>query len=134
MKKIMVFGTFDILHKGHINKFEQAKKHGDYLIIVVAKDDTVKQVKGKKPEHNEKTRLKQVKPYAGKAVLGYKTDKYKIIEKYKPDIIALGYDQVSFTKNLKKELKLRNLNPRIIKLKPYKPHKYKSSLLKHRFK
>jgi FAD synthetase len=130
MKKIMVFGTFDILHKGHINKFKQAKKHGDSLIIVVARDDTVKKIKKRKPKHNEKTRLKAVKPYADKAVLGYKADKYKIIEKYKPDIIALGYDQVSFTKNLGKELKKRKLKTKIIKLKPYKAHKYKSSLLR----
>ena len=129
MKKIMIFGTFDILHKGHINKFEQAKKHGS-LIIVIARDDTVKAFKRKKPKHNEKQRQKAVKQYADKALLGYKTDKYKIIEKYKPDIIALGYDQVSFTKDLRKELKKRKLNPRIIKLKPYKANKYKSSLLR----
>ena len=125
----MVFGTFDILHKGHLNKFEQAKKHGD-LIVVVARDNTVKQVKSKKPKHNEKQRLKQLKKYA-KAVLGCKKDKYKIIEKYKPDIIGLGYDQNSFTKDLRKELKKRNLKIKIIRLKPYKPHKYKSSLLKN---
>lgn len=124
----MIFGTFDILHKGHLNKFDQAKKYGD-LIIVVARDDTVKKVKGKKPKYSEKTRLNKVKKYA-KAVLGYKTDKYKIIEKYKPDIIALGYDQNSFTKDLRKELKQRKLKIKIIKLKPYKSHKYKSSLLR----
>jgi FAD synthetase len=131
MKKIMVFGTFDILHKGHLNKFDQAKKHGDYLIVVVARDDTVKKVKNRKPKHNEKKRQKALKPYADKVLLGYKTDKYKIIEKYRPDIIALGYDQVSFTKDLRKELKKRKLNPKIIKLKPYKSHKYKSSLLRN---
>ena len=125
----MIFGTFDLLHKGHINKFQQAKKHGK-LIIVVARDETVKKVKGRFPKYSEKERLKHAGIYADKAVLGYKTDKYRIIEKYKPDIIALGYDQVSFTKDLRKELKKRKLNPRIIRLKPYKAHKYKSSLLR----
>ena len=127
--KIMVFGTFDILHKGHLNMFKQAKKHGS-LIVVVARDNTVKQIKEKLPKNNEKTRQKNLKDYAGKVLLGSKTDKYKIIEKYKPDIIALGYDQNSFTKNLKQELKKRNLNPKIIRLKSYYPEKYKSSLLR----
>lgn len=128
MKKIMVFGTFDLLHKGHLNMFEQAKKQGD-LIIVVARDDTVKKVKARKPKYSEKIRQKRLKKY-GKAILGYKTDKYKIIEKYKPDIIGLGYDQDSFTKDLRKQLKKRKLKIKIIRLKSYKPHKYKSSLLK----
>ena len=130
MNKIMIFGTFDILHKGHLNKFKQAKKYGE-LIVVIARDDTVKKVKGKKPKHSEKQRQKAVKKY-GKSLLGYKTDKYKIIEKYKPDIIGLGYDQNSFTKDLKKELKKRKLKIKIIRFKPYKQHKYKSSLLQNR--
>jgi len=128
----MVFGTFDILHKGHLNFFQQAKKHGDYLTVIVGRDDIVKKIKGKKPRHNEKTRLKTIKKLqiADKAVLGMKKDPYKIIEKYKPDIIALGYDQNSFSKNLKQELKKRKLKTKIIRLKAYKAHKYKSSKLK----
>ncbi|MBI2582387.1 adenylyltransferase/cytidyltransferase family protein, partial [Candidatus Woesearchaeota archaeon] len=31
MKKVMCFGTFDLLHLGHLNYFQQAKKYGDYL-------------------------------------------------------------------------------------------------------
>lgn len=132
MKKVMVFGTFDVLHKGHLNFFKQAKKYGDYLIVAVARDDIVKKVKGKKPKHNEKQRLNKIQKLdiVDKAVLGMKKDKYKNIEKYKPDIICLGYDQTAFTDKLKQELKKRKLKTKIIRLKPYKPHKYKSSKLK----
>jgi cytidyltransferase-like protein len=129
MKKSMVFGTFDILHKGHLSLFNQAKKQG-YLIAVVARNDTVKKVKGKFPHYSEKERLKHVSVHADKAVLGYKTDKFKIIEKFKPDVICLGYDQNSFTKELRKELKKRKIKAKIIRLMPYKPNLYKSSLLK----
>ena len=73
----MVFGTFDILHQGHLNMLEQAKKHGD-LIVIIARDDTVKKIKNKKPRYNEKKRQKSIKPYATKVLLGYKIDKYKI--------------------------------------------------------
>ena len=68
MKKIMVFGTFDVLHKGHINFFKQAKKHGDHLLVVVARDKTVSLIKGIKPHYDEKERLKSVKKYVDKVV------------------------------------------------------------------
>lgn len=134
MRKVMVFGTFDILHKGHLNFFQQAKKHGDYLIVSIARDDTIRQVKGRKPHHSEKTRLKQIKKLGivDKSILGMKRDKYKNIEKYKPDIICLGYDQVSFVDKLKQELKKRKLKTKVIRLKPYKTHKYKSSKLRRK--
>ena len=128
MKKVMVFGTFDILHKGHLDFFKQAKRYGDYLIAVVARDKTVKKVKSKLPRDNEKKRLKEVKNHVDKAVLGMIKNKYKVIEKFKPDIICLGYDQDPL--NLKQELKKRRLNPKIIRLKPYKPHIHKSSRLR----
>ncbi|MCH9030625.1 MAG: adenylyltransferase/cytidyltransferase family protein [Bacteroidetes bacterium] len=53
---VMIFGTFDILHKGHLNLFDQAKKHGDFLIAVIARDKTVVKVKDREPKHNEKER------------------------------------------------------------------------------
>ena len=48
MKKVMCAGTFDIVHKGHIYFLEQAKKFGDYLVVVVARDSTSEKNKGKK--------------------------------------------------------------------------------------
>ena len=94
MKTAMAFGTFDLLHPGHINFLSQAKKHGE-LIVIIARDRTVKKIKGKLPLHNEKQRLGAVKSLklASKVILGSLIDKYAAIKKYKPDIIALGYDQ-----------------------------------------
>ncbi len=125
MKKIMVFGTFDILHKGHKNFFAQAKKHGDYLIVVIARDKTVKEVKGKLPINKEKTRQKNVVKIkiAEEVLLGDLKDKYKAIKKYKPDIICLGYDQKNFVKGLSA------IDVKILKLKAYKPNIFKSSKL-----
>ena len=123
MKKVMVFGTFDVLHKGHLNFFSQARKYGDYLIAVIARDNTVKEVKGRFPRNNEKKRLAEVKKYVDKAVLGYIKDKHKVISKFKPDIICLGYDQKEFISGLKR------FKIPIKRLKPYMVHKYKSSKL-----
>ena len=89
MKKVMVFGTFDILHNGHLSLFKQAKKYGDYLIVSIARDQSVEKLKGNKTLYNENQRLDQVKKLeiVDKAILGMKRDKYKNIEKYDPDII-----------------------------------------------
>lgn len=132
MKRVLVFGTFDGLHPGHINFFQQAKKLGDELIIVVARDATVEKVKGRRPRKNENARLSDVgnAGIAGEVLLGNLGDPYAIIKQIKPDIIALGYDQTSFTGNLELELKKAVIPAKIVRLNPHKPEIFKSSLIK----
>jgi len=131
-KKVLAFGTFDIFHKGHEFYLKEARKHSNVLNVVVARDSTVKQIKGKYPLNNELKRLAVIQNlnYVDKAFLGYEEDKYKIIEEIRPDIICLGYDQKSFNNDLKNKLKKRGLNPKIIKFeKGFKPEVYKTSKL-----
>jgi FAD synthetase len=127
-KKVMVFGTFAILHPGHFYFFKQAKKYGDYLIVVIARDATVKKIKGFLPKLNEKERLQIVGALnlVDKAVLGDKIDWYKVILKYKPDVICLGYDQKT-PNDFRGRLKKMKILAKIYRLKSYKPEKYKSS-------
>ncbi|MEA3463748.1 MAG: adenylyltransferase/cytidyltransferase family protein [Patescibacteria group bacterium] len=130
MINAMAFGTFDIFHKGHENFLEQARQCGDCLIVVVARDKTVAEVKSKLPRNNEQARLRAVvkSGLADRAVLGNLKDKYKAIKKYQPNIICLGYDQQAFTERLEEKLKEYNLpNTKIVRLKAYCPEKYKSS-------
>ncbi|MBN2051942.1 FAD synthase [Candidatus Woesearchaeota archaeon] len=130
MKRVLVFGTFDIFHLGHEYFLKEAKKHGDELVVVVARDSTVQQVKGSLPHHNEDYRLNIIQKldYVDKAILGHETaDKYKIIDEIKPDTICLGYDQTHFVDGLEKKLRELELRTEIIRLEPYKPHLYKSS-------
>ena len=128
----MAFGSFDILHPGHLYFLKQAKSKGDKLVVVIALDKTIEKVKGRKPKYNERQRLEHVKgmPMVDKAVLGYEKDPYEIIEEINPDIICLGYDQDSYSENLKEKLAERGMNPEIIRLGPYKEGIYKSSKLK----
>ena len=129
----MVFGSFDLVHKGHIYFFKKAKKLGKELIVIIARNKTIKKFKNKPPLYDEEQRIQHVKDtnIPDKVILGHKKDPYKIIREIKPDIIALGYDQDSFTKGLEQELKNRNLtNIKITRLKSYKPELYKSSKLK----
>ena len=133
MKKIMVFGTFDIFHLGHQSFLKQAKEFGDFLIVVVARDKTVLKVKKHPTLNNEKKRLKIIKEsgFADKVVLGGLKNKYAVIKKYQPDVICLGYDQKFFIDKLDDELKKIGLNNVIIKkMNSYYPKIYKSSKLK----
>jgi len=134
MAKVLCFGSFDVLHPGHISYLKQAKRLGEYLVVVVARDETIKKIKGKAPRCSQAERIKCVMelPHVDKVVLGYEADlnPYKIIEEINPDIIALGYDQNSYSENLAEILKKRKIFPKIIRLKPYKEHIYKSSKLK----
>lgn len=129
---VMVFGTFDYLHAGHENLFVQARELGSEIIAVIAKDKTVKNIKGEFPDNNEKKRLEILKEthWADKVILGNDKDKTKVIKIYRPDIIALGYDQFAFTYTLDKLIIDEKLNTKIIRLKPYRPDMYKSSLIR----
>jgi len=128
MKKVLIFGTFDGLHPGHLNFFEQAKKYGDYLMVVVARDKTVKKIKNRFPLRNEMERLGTLQKckLINEARLGYEAHPYGIIEEIAPDVICLGYDQKTFTENLPKELEKMKLATKIYRMKPFQPEKYHS--------
>jgi len=91
---VLVAGTFDILHPGHIYLFKEASKYGD-VHVIVARDENVRRIKGKKTVFDENERklivesLKMVK----KAYLGDPNDLFKKVEAIGPDIIFLGPDQ-----------------------------------------
>jgi len=132
MRTVMAFGSFDILHPGHLYFLKKAKTFGDKLVVVIARDSTIEKVKGKTPKYNERDRQEHIQelPYVDKVLLGYETDPYEIIADINPDVICLGYDQNSFSENLKEILEKRHMKPAIHRLDPYKEHVYKSSKLK----
>ena len=133
-KLVMAFGTFDYLHAGHENYLKQAKKLGDELIVIIARDQTVRSVKSRPPVNNENQRLKNLKltGWADKVILGNLENKHQVILKYQPDVIALGYDQYAFTQTLQRTIIENNLSTEIIRLMPYFPQVYKSSLLREK--
>ena len=128
----MCGGTFDAIHPGHLFYLSEAKKHGDTLVVVVARDKTSKTFKGKKPVHNERERLEAVRmlKIVDKAVLGNQGNIFDIVKEIKPDVICLGYDQNVQKQQLEEELRKRGVKADVIRIEAYMPHIYKSSKLK----
>ena len=103
-KRVLVGGVFDLLHPGHVYLLKKAREHGR-LIVIIARDENVKRLKGHFPVIPESQRLEMIKSikYVDEAYLGEESfDVSKIIKKYKPDIILLGPDQ-SVIENIVKE-------------------------------
>lgn len=132
MKKVLAFGCFDILHMGHYTYLKHAKKLGDKLIVVVARDSTIRKLKKREPILDEESRRKLVGSlkFVDSAMLGNEGDRYEIIRRIKPSFIALGYDQREDEKFLKKKLKEIGIKARVVRIKKsFNPKEHKSSIL-----
>ncbi|MDO8626359.1 MAG: NUDIX domain-containing protein [Candidatus Magasanikbacteria bacterium] len=133
MTRVIAFGTFDYLHAGHIAALKAAKKLGSHLTVIISRDRTVLKYKKTRAKYTEQTRARRVRKLkiADAVRLGNLGDKFKIIERVKPDIIALGYDQRFFVNGLKQRF---GGKIKIIRLKPYYPNIFKGSKLKNKIK
>jgi FAD synthetase len=121
MVKVMATGTFDILHMGHIYYLKEAKKLGDTLAVVVATDSTVRKLKHE-PINPQEIRLSIIKELkiVDEAHIGYEDDIYEIVKEIRPDIIALGFDQIHNEDEIKNQLKKRKINAKIVRLNEFK--------------
>ena len=132
IKVVLVGGVFDLLHAGHIHTLKSAKSLGDVLIIVVATDSTVSNLKSnRKIFHDENSRLELVSSikFVDKAIIGRRTSIYDTVDFVKPDIIALGYDQSHDIESMKKNCLSRGLNVEVVRLSSPIPQ-LKSSMIK----
>jgi len=136
MKRVFVAGTFDGLHEGHRDYFRQAKRHGDVLITVVARDTTVEKIKGRRPRFQEEERLAAVaaEPLVDEALLGQAgEDRFAILRTLRPDVVFLGYDQPVSEEQLRERLREYGLHQTsILRGSAFRPDLYKSSLLRAR--
>jgi cytidyltransferase-like protein len=100
LKVVLTGGVFDILHVGHLATLRAARKLGDILVVVVASDEWVAKIKGKKPINSAKVRAKRVGllKEVDVALMGGKK-REDMIRRVHPNIIAFGYDQKAFVKH-----------------------------------
>lgn len=138
MKKVMAFGSFDVLHPGHISHLGQAKRLGDRLIVIVARDSSILMFKKRRPVFNERERLGMVRSLKAvdEAHLGNRIASrdgvFEILLKFRPDVIAIGYDQQALHGNLKERIRRMGLKSKVVVTKPYSAKRYKSSRIRKR--
>lgn len=94
MKRVLTYGTFDLLHYGHIRLLKRAKALGDYL-VVAASTDEFNEIKGKKAYHNYETRKEMLEAirYVDLVIPEQNWEqKLQDIRDYKIDIVVMGSD------------------------------------------
>lgn len=115
--RVMTTGVFDLLHPGHLHMLEEAKKLGDELVVVIARDESATKEKHKPitPEEHRRKMVEALKP-VDRAVLGHRGDYYRIVTELKPDIIALGFDQKYDEKEVASECEKRGWKCQVVRL------------------
>jgi FAD synthetase len=130
---VLASGVFDLLHLGHVKFLEEAKKAGGKdaeLIVIIARDSTVEENKGRKPimPENQRRALVESLKVVDEAVLGFeKFDLGDVIERVKPDVIALGYDQADMEKHVQEYVDKHRLNIRVIRIGKFEEDELDSS-------
>jgi len=123
-KIVLASGVFDLLHLGHVKFLEEAKKAGGpdaKLIVIIARDSTVERKKGVKPviPENRRRALVESLKVVDEALLGYEDfNMERVIEKIKPDIIAVGHDShmTGMEQAVRNLVKEKHLKIKIVKI------------------
>jgi FAD synthetase len=120
--RVMATGVFDLLHPGHVYFLTEAKKLGDELVVVVARDQTARRLKREPyvPEHIRREMVESLKP-VDSAVLGSATDIYETVLTVRPNIIALGHDQVWNEREVEQECERRGVPVKVVRIRA-SPH------------
>ena len=118
LKIVLAGGVFDIIHPGHIHTLNEAKKLGDFLVIVIATDKTVMKMKKREPLHDAQARQELVSSLSmvDLCIIGNEEDIFKTVDLIKPQIIALGYDQIHQEKFITEGCKKINLDVTVARL------------------
>jgi len=130
---VLASGVFDLLHLGHVKFLEEAKKAGGKnaeLLVIVARDSTVQETKGRKPvmPENQRVALVESLRVVDEAVLGLEDfDIGDVIERVKPDVIALGYDQAEMEERVREYVNKCGLHVEIVRLGKFENDELSSS-------
>tara|TARA_B100001146_G_scaffold72545_1_gene64296 strand:- start:3573 stop:4052 length:480 start_codon:yes stop_codon:yes gene_type:complete len=131
-KIVLAGGVFDIIHPGHINTLNTAKKLGDSLVVVVATDKTAVKMKKRKPLHSAKLRQELVSSLSmvDLCIIGNEENIFRTVELVRPNIIALGYDQTHQEKYITEGCRKIKLEVTVVRLESPRPETSSSSIQK----
>ena len=132
LRVVLAGGVFDIIHPGHIHTLKAAKTLGEILVVAIATDKTAQKMKKRIPLHNQELRRELVDclSMVDLAIIGHENDIFETVKLVKPEIIALGYDQIHQEKFMSDGCKLINLDTKIVRLQSPVPELSSSEIQK----
>jgi len=118
LKVVLAGGVFDIIHPGHIHTLNAAKDLGDILVVVIATDKTAEKMKKRLPLHSQEQRkmLVDALSVVDLSIVGHEGDIFKTVDFIRPQIIALGYDQIHQEKFITEGCRKINLDVTVARL------------------
>jgi len=122
VRVVFIGGGFELIHYGHVYTISKARSLGDLLVVSVARDSTIRKRKNREPLVSEEDRVRLLSSLrdVDAAILGVEGDIYVTLQKVKPDIVALGYDQYHMEDEVMREAKRRGMKLRVVRLdSPY---------------
>tara|TARA_X000000368_G_scaffold248343_1_gene196150 strand:- start:177 stop:854 length:678 start_codon:yes stop_codon:yes gene_type:complete len=132
LRVVLAGGVFDIIHPGHISTLNAAKTLGDVLVVVVATDNTAVKMKKRRPIHSQEQRQELVNSLSvvDLCLIGQENDIFKTVNLVKPQIIALGYDQVHQEQFITEGCKKIKLDAKVARLQSPIPESSSSKIEK----
>ena len=132
IRVVFIGGGFELIHYGHVYTISKARKLGDALVVSVARDSTIRKRKGREPLIGEEDRVRLLSSLreVDAAILGVEGDIYVTLQKVKPDIVALGYDQYHMEDEVRREARRRGMKLRVVRLDSPYPHIKTTKILK----
>jgi glycerol-3-phosphate cytidylyltransferase/FAD synthetase len=129
---VLAGGVFDIIHPGHIYTLNAAKALGDVLVVVVATDNTSEKMKKRRPLHTQEQRQELVNSLSmvDLCLVGQEEDIFKTVNRVRPQIIALGYDQIHQEKFITDGCKRIDLEVKVARLQSPIPESSSSKIEK----
>ena len=136
-KLVVIFGCFDLFHEGHKNFIQQASAYGK-VIALVTRDSILEKLKKRSPCQAQEIRLKNMQEFAEiyLAILGdEKMGTYEVLQKYKPNLICLGYDQHGLFNDLQKRMSNGQLQKiPMLFMQPHQENVYHTSIIREQLK
>ena len=132
LRVVLAGGVFDIIHPGHIYTLNAAKALGDVLVVVVATDNTAIKMKKRNPLHSQEQRQELVNSLemVDICLVGQEDDIFKTVNRVRPQIIALGYDQAHQEKFITEGCKRIKLEAAVARLQSPIPDSSSSKIQK----
>ena len=132
LQVVLAGGVFDIIHPGHIYTLNAAKSLGDILVVVVATNNTAVKMKKRDPLHTQEQRKELVNSLSmvDLCLIGQENDIFKTVNHVKPQIIALGYDQIHQEKFIIDGCKKIELDAKVARLESPIPKSSSSDIKK----